>query len=225
MNFTLTEVKSLLADTIGKDLLKEGFTFNKSKFEFAKKLESSKIRCLFFFYNYTPHKIEYKFSFNSVIKEIEVEEKKYCSFLNQPFERRNKLLFREGDFHPKVKHESMKFRAAFTHILINHPQDSEVIEESRKVLRNEFLPRMSIFSTLEGFQGFILSNFQYVIDFQLLLPSLLALKLKGDEAFTNLIDFLKFHLEYKNMDPRNIIKQVLDNVTAFKEKDTFHIQK
>lgn len=215
MSFNLKSVKLHLQNTVGVEFTNAGFIFNKTKFQFSKKIGDNKVRCFFMFYDYSPRKIEYSFAFVSQIKEIEQEKEKYYSFLNTVYKPDDTLLFREGDFHPKVQEESLKLRSSFTHILTNAAGDAEVTEETIQVLQKEFFPRLTMFCTLSEFQKFILADYNNAIKYVLVFPALLAIKLYDCQALNSFIEFLKARLEYDKMDKRNIMKQMIDNVVEF----------
>jgi hypothetical protein len=215
MSVSVRELRNILIDTIVQDYLEQGFSFNKSQFSFTKKIEKNKVSSMLLFYDYAPAKVEYHFYFEFSIAEIQSEIKKLNLFAGTTYQDKVTIILREGDFHPLVKNESLKFRGAFTHVITDFEKDKNVIDQSRQILKNEFFPRISIFSDLNSFQKYIIENYEKTIDFLLVLPALLALKLLEHEEFVKFVSFLKEKLQLDSKDDSHTEKIMVDNIIRF----------
>ena len=191
MAVSIRELKSLLEQTVGQDLLKEDFSFNKSKFEFNKKVGKNKIKSVFHFYNHAPQRVEFNFTFNFFIYEIEKEKERFYKSIGRDYSDEITILFFEGAFHPLTKKQTGKFQQAFTHVIRDFEKDKNVIDDCRNVLKNEFFTKvLSTYSNLQKFQEVITNDDDFVLKYQgFLASSLIAAKLKGKAELDKLIDF------------------------------------
>ena len=126
------------------------------------------------------------------------------------------MYIREGDFHPSVRDNATQYRAAFTHIIADFEKDFDNIEDTRYILRNEFFPRIEIFSNLQNFQKFILDDYSRAIKYGCTLYAALALMLIGKNESMPFIEYLKKELDVENLDPRHSTRQTIEELSTYK---------
>lgn len=223
MDISIKLLKEELIKTIVPLYVGDGFSFNKSSFSFSKKINKTRIKSQFMFYDYAPRKVEFSFNFTFQLGEIVEEEKRFDRFCGTEYKSHITVLLREGDYHPLVKNEILKFRGSFTHVVSDIEQDKIVFEDCKTVLLNEFFPRVNTFSNLASFQNFILQDFKKVIDFKFEYSALIAMKLKSHEDFLNLVNYLTAELKLNEKDDIHVDKQRINKFLAFENADRIKV--
>ena len=213
MSVSIGRLKEILSETIAKDFIERGYTFNKQLYQFKKKMKKNKLRCSFLFYNYTPYRVEFSYIFTGWIWEIEEEKRKFYDHYSKAYGNDISFMLDEGDFQPSVKHEISKFRSAFVHKLSDFEKDIQTIDQARALLKNEVFPFIDFFSEFKNFQIYILNNYDFVMHHGIYWSALIAAKLKGRDELQKLADFIweKEGLEAKTdeYNTRRFIKELL----------------
>src|SRR4030095_6636118 len=100
LDLSIRELRESIANTVGQDLINEGFSIDKSLQVLQKGIKNKyKIKCFLLVYDYKPVKLEYQLSFQFRMIPIEEEMKTYFEFCNIPFSG-SAIALNEGDFHP-----------------------------------------------------------------------------------------------------------------------------
>jgi hypothetical protein len=224
MFVTITRLKELLYKEIGSDFIDEGFSFSKSAFRFQKKINKNRIICNFGFYDYKPDWVEYNFNFYFRIFELEKECQRFNDFCGLPFNGCPILLV-EGDLHPDTKDRPRKWRVDFTHKIYDLERDIHEIEEARMILKQEFFPRLPIYSSLESFQTYILNDYYSILHDGNIFTPLIAAKCQSNEELNKMATFLWRHLDLENKDDRHFSKKFVKNIIAYSEKFPLPVEK
>lgn len=215
MDLKVGRLREIIASTIGEDLKVEGFSIDKSLTWLKKTInKKSKIRIFIDCYNY-PSRLEYRLGFQFLIAEIESEREKICRFAGIEFQTGFNLIFSEGYFHPKVKHLEHKYQSAFTHIVTDFKMVDDTIEDCRKVLKEEIIPQFPTFSILENFQQYVLNNYETIGDDTFTIPSIIAMKLKGDKELRMITDHFWNSLELDKKPKDHVLRVYIENVIAY----------
>ena len=215
MDITVRELREIIASTIGEDLKAEGFSIDKSLTWLKKTVnKKNKIRVFIDCYNY-PSRLEYRLVFQFLIAEIESEREKICSFSGIEYQKGFNLIFSEGYFHPKVKGLEHKYQSAFTHIVTDLKMVNDTIEDCRKVLREEIIPQFPTFSVLENFQEYVLNNYETFGDDMFTIPSIIAMKLKGEKELKMIINHFWSSLQLDHRPKDHVLRVYIENIIAY----------
>jgi hypothetical protein len=83
------------------------------------------------------------------------------------------------------------------------------------LLSTEILPTLNTFLNLEDFQKFIVANYHLVTHLNLVIPSLIAMKLDGVDSLNSLIGFINQDLELELKPDNHLIKKMVASITSF----------
>jgi hypothetical protein len=215
---SIGKLRKLLTNTVGQDLIDEGFTINKTFTVLKKRVEiKNKITCFFDCYDYLPERLEYRLLFEFKIFELVKEAErfyKYCGIEFNGFP----LVLGEGSFHPRTKELDLKFRSAFTHVVTDFEMFSETVEDCKMVLHNEIIPRLPTFSTLHKFQEFVLQDYNSVYKLGIGIFSIIAAKLKGKEELHKLVAYLWEKLKIDSLNGQHLLRKLYGNILTYAEK-------
>jgi hypothetical protein len=215
MELTLGNLKEVLLKTIGQDILNEGFIFSKSNYQFRKKEGKNKAEILFFFFDYKPSWLEFRYTIYFYINEIENESNKFFKFLGLERVSQPTQSFFEGDFHADTKNLEFKYRIDYTHRIFDIDKDDSEIEYSRKLLRDEFIPRISTFTDIGNYQEYVLSNYEVIENGVQLLPALIAAKLKGINELEKMVSYLLQKAEIIELESTDLRKRVITEILSY----------
>ena len=200
---------------MSKHFFEEGFSFIKSEFCFKKKQANSIIGCFFTFYNFPPFKVEYNFTFYFLLNELEADLKKFYSFCGIEYRKGKGIYVSEGDFHPAVCNQEAKYRTAFTHVISDLENDYYILEDTKRVLINEFFPRIEIFSDLHKFARLIIDDYHLCFKYGGPLYSALAIKLEDKEEFFLFLGFLRSELKVDSLNPNHVTRKMIENLYSY----------
>jgi hypothetical protein len=216
MDLKIGKLREIIASSIGVDFQADGFEIDKTLTWYKKKVNiKNKIHVFIDCYNYAPFRLEYSLVFQFLIKEIENERERIYKLMGTDFQRGPTFTFSEGYFHPKTKYLEHKYQNAFTHIVTDFSMIHETIEDCRKVLNGEIIPKFPIFSQLENFQEYVIANYHTIGESALTIPSIIAMKLKGQKELEliskHLWEKLSLELMPENHSLRQFIKKILSD--------------
>lgn len=215
MELTIKNLKEEIFNTLGKDIINEGFLFNKSTFEFVRKDGKNKAKLYFLFNNFQPLRIEFHYSIVFKIFEINKETKSFLGYLGRVADLDTKT-FREGDFHPDTKDKENKYRADFYHKVndINHA--SKEIEVARKLWKDDFVPMLPIYTNFEKFQDYVLNNYKLNFSDEIpFLPTLISAKLKSYDILKEVVSFYWNKMQMDNKPETDFTKKILVKITEY----------
>jgi hypothetical protein len=185
MNITLSQLRTALGQSLAPEFTSRGFTFNKSKFEFTKKIEKNKVKCVFHFYSFPPERVEFKFAFHFTIYEIEEEIKKFCIYSGRDYTANFTFAVLEGDLQPSTKDKIAKYRYAYTHVVTDVTNTKE-IDDCKRIL-DGFFPVINTISDILGLQDYIFTNENLVNN---IIVRIVAAKLKDRSSFEEMLDLV-----------------------------------
>lgn len=162
-----------------------------------------------------PSSIEFRLVIIFSLAEIDNEAELLYKFSNEIYNRGFTIILAEGDFHPKTKELNAKSRNAATHILTDIKRLDEAINDCRGVLHHEIIPSFNRYIHLNAFQDYIFDDLNVVIKYGLLVPSLIAAKLKGRAALDKLVGFLWKTLELDSKNPEYLIRKLVTNIYVY----------
>lgn len=198
MDLTIGNLKKILLDTIGKDLIDNGFEFSKSTFTFTKKYGENKCKAFFFFYDYKPSYLEYQFQIECTIDSIRREIVRFSEYSNINLSCET-AFFVEGHFHPSTKDKEPKYQSAYSHRIFNLSKANLEIKVSREIFKDYFLPRLVDYTNLESFQQKHLHSLSNTENFKPIVSLLMAAKLMGFAELEKLVTYLENQLQIKNL--------------------------
>lgn len=212
MELTLGQLKEILFNTLGQDLIKEGFVFAKSYFEFKKKIGKNKVKVCFDFYDYKPDWVEFNYRFEFSIDEIDREAKKLHDFCGIRYNGYS-ITLTEGDFHPLTKDKELKYRIDYTHKIYDFERDKAELEYSRKKLHEEFLSRLPVYTNLALFQDAFLNDYELMgTNKAPFMYVLIAAKLKGIKELEKLVPYAWEKLGLEAKPDNNNTKQLISKL-------------
>jgi hypothetical protein len=212
---TLSWLRENLALTIGRELVKKGFSIDKKNTKLQKKIgDKNLIEIYFDCYGYST-KLEFRLMINFKISEIDMEAEKFDIYRKVNYQKGWTFMFVEGNFNPKTRDLEPKYITSATHIVYNKATLEEAIADCRKVLKDEIIPMFPNFSDLLNFQNLIENNFNLVTKMGLMRPALIATKLKNNEEIYKLVDFLWKELDMDNKDELHATKILLKDMIKY----------
>jgi hypothetical protein len=214
---TIKNLREIIRSTIGQDLVNEGFVLDSTISSAKKKIDRrNKIKISFDYYDFSPGRIEFRILLAFFISDINDEIEKYYKYCNEEYYKLSPTItLTEGDFHPKVKDLEPKLRNAAMHIISDRESLDEGIEDCRNILKKEILPKLPYFSTLNKFQDFVMSDYEFVTKFDIIIPSIIALKLKGRDELVNLVNFIWSKLNLETKAESHILKKLVGNIISY----------
>ena len=213
---TVSNLRRNLNNTIGIDLIKEGFTIDSRLTTLKRKTNTkNEIQIELDCYDYKPSHLEFRLALRSKLKEIENEAKKFYDFLGEQYTPRWTIMLTEGDFHPKSRLMERKLRKSASHGITDEQSMNVAISDCRTILNNEIIPQLSKFSDLEKFQDFVLDDFDSVIRLDLFLPSIIAAKLKSRQALIKLVDYLWIKKALDSKGENDFMKKLVANIIPY----------
>ena len=212
-------LRETLTETIGHDLMNEGFSIDSNKTKIKKKIKKNLITVFLDCYDFLPAKIEFRLLLIFRIHELDAETKLFYDYLGEDYTKGKSFILSEGDFHPKVKAMDHKQRNAATHIVSDFNTLKEGIDDCRKILSNEIIPQFANFSELNKFQNYILNHYEEIIRLGLIIPGIIAAELKSKDELFRLTNFLWEELELETASDANFFKKVINGIKVFSEKE------
>ena len=218
MVITVGELRKAFRETVAKDLAEYGFRFD-ARTEWAKKKNNPNghtrmyLHCL----DYKPSRIEFRLLFEFFLPELHAEMKKFFQFRGMELHGKICFMLGEADFHPKTRDLPPKIRGNASHIVTDRETLKEGLSDCKNVVVNEILPSLFHFANLSSFQEFILNNKEDIGRLPILVPSLLASKLKGFKELKDLIGFLWEKWDLTNQDNDHNEKTILWEVLKYAE--------
>lgn len=196
MDLTIGNLKEVLLDTIGKDLIDNGFEFSKGNFTFIKKNGKNKCKAFFFFYDYKPSYLQYQFQIECTIDSIRREVLRFSEYSNISIPS-NTGFFIEGHFHPSTKDKEPKYQSAYCHQIYDLSKSEIEINISREIFKDYFLPRLADYSNIENFQQKYLSTHLNAESYKPIASLLMGAKLMGFAELEKLVIYLndKLHID------------------------------
>lgn len=215
LNIKVRTLKEEIASTIGKDLQDYGFKID-STLTWVTKIVNKKNKIRFFIdcYNY-PLKLEFALVIQTMINEIEKEREQYCKYANLYYQKNYTLIFSEGYFHPATKNLEHNYKTAFTHIVSDLVMIEKEIADCRKVLNDEIIPMLPTFSILENFQEYVLKNYKKIGDSTFTIPSIFAMKLKGNEELKMITEHFWNALQLEQKPTDHLLRKFIENILLY----------